>query len=46
MLAVAVVVSLFLSEVPLRGRERRRAAAVETEGREEADTAPVAAFGD
>lgn len=39
--AVAVVFSLFLEEVPLRGRERRH-----TEKDVEADTAPVAAFGD
>ncbi len=39
--AVAVVASVFLSEVPLRGRERRMPA----EAREEAEAAPVAAFG-
>ena len=40
--AVGIVVSVFLSEVPLRGRERRPTP-IEAE---EADTAPVAAFGD
>ena len=40
--AVGVVVSVFLNEVPLRGRERGRP----TEADAEADTAPVAAFGD
>lgn len=39
--AVAVVVSVFLSEVPLRGRERRQPGRAP----EEADTAAVAAFG-
>jgi EmrB/QacA subfamily drug resistance transporter len=42
--ALGVVVSVFLSEVPLRGRERRPAVATEAE-REE-DTTPIAAFGD
>lgn len=42
--AIAVVASLFLAEVPLRGRERRRP--VEPGAQEEADTVPVAAFGD
>ena len=40
--AIGVVVSVFLEEVPLRGRERRRPSEEETEG----ETAPVAAFGD
>src|SRR6266508_1734071 len=40
--AIGVVVSVFLSEVPLRGRERR----VPTEADAEAETTPVAAFGD
>ncbi len=39
--ALGVVVSLFLSEVPLRGRDRP----VPVEADTEADTAPVAAFG-
>jgi hypothetical protein len=38
--AVGIVASVFLSEVPLRGRERRSPADAE------ADTAPVAAFGE
>jgi EmrB/QacA subfamily drug resistance transporter len=40
--AAGVVISVFLEEVPLRGRERRRPSPAD----EEADTAPVAAFGD
>ncbi|MDE3113897.1 MAG: MFS transporter [Chloroflexota bacterium] len=43
--AVGVVFSLFLREVPLRGRERRPSD-VETEAEREEDTAPIAAFGD
>jgi EmrB/QacA subfamily drug resistance transporter len=38
--AVGIVASVFLSEVPLRGRERRSPADAD------ADTAPVAAFGE
>ncbi len=40
--AVAIVFTVFLEEVPLRGRERRP----HTEREAEEDTAPVAAFGD
>jgi EmrB/QacA subfamily drug resistance transporter len=40
--AIGIVVSVFLREVPLRGRERRPPVESDTE----ADTAPVAAFGD
>lgn len=40
--AAGVVVSLFLEEVPLRGRERRRPSEADVER----DTAPVSAFGD
>ena len=40
--ALAIVASVFLSEVPLRGRERRPPVEADTE----TDTAPVAAFGD
>ncbi len=43
--ALGVPFSVFLREVPLRGRERR-AADVETEAEREEDTAPIAAFGD
>ncbi len=43
--AVGIIFSVFLSEVPLRGRERRPVV-VEAGAEEDENTVPVAAFGD